>query len=265
VALITSKIILNNASFSYGEHLVFESLNLEVSPGEVVCVLGSNGCGKTTLLRCLSGALNLKGGNVSLDNTNISSMNLTTLAKKVGFVFQEHNVSFAYSVIELVSMGRTPHLSLFASPSDSDTAFAERMLKLVGMSHLKNKPYTEISGGERQLVLIARALAQNPEIILLDEPTSHLDFKNQIHIMRMIAELSHKGITMVLTSHYPNHALMFATKVALMHEGRFLAVGTPENVMTEQNLRIIYGVEVRILSAKDETTGKTIRFCTAAL
>lgn len=161
-------------------------------------------------------------------------------------------------------MGRAPHLGLFSSPSKKDTKIAERALATVGISHLKNKRYTQISGGERQLTLIARTLAQEPEVILLDEPTSHLDFKNQTLMLRMINKLARQGLSIVMSSHLPNHALLHSSRVALMKDGKFLAVGSPDEVMTEGNLRTIYEIDVRILSAKDSVSGDEIRFCIPA-
>jgi iron complex transport system ATP-binding protein len=181
-----SRIRLRDGSFNYGDHEIFSGLNLEIAPGEVVSILGPNGCGKTTLLRCLSGALKLKSGNILLNEKDITTFDTIDLARNIGFVFQDHTASFPYSVLEVVSMGRAPYLSRFAAPSATDMAVAEAALTKVGMLHIKDKPYTEISGGEMQLILIARTLAQEPQVIMFDEPTSHLDFKNQALCLNII-------------------------------------------------------------------------------
>lgn len=259
-----ARISLEDAAFSYGDKGVFSGLNLEVSQGDILCLLGANGCGKTTLLRCLHGALALKKGKVWLDGEDILSLSTTEIAKKVGFVFQQHSAPFPYSVLEVVRMGRAPHLGMFASPSPMDTRIAEQALETVGVLYLRDKRYTEISGGERQLTLIARTLAQQPELILLDEPTASLDFKNQALVLRMIKKLAEQGLTIIMSSHFPNHALLFSSRVVMMNSGTFMDVGEPDEVITEENLRATYGMDVRIFSVIDPTSGDDIRFCIPA-
>lgn len=252
-------ISLKNGEFSYGDQIVFSGLNLEVQRAEVLCILGANGCGKTTLLRCLNGNMPLKKGHVYLGTVDITSLQVDAVARKVGFVFQEHHAPFPFSVLEVVRMGRAPHLRLFAMPSHHDTEIAREKLDLVGMYHLKDKPYTQISGGERQLVLIARTLAQEPVVILMDEPTSHLDFRNQTMVLQIINKLADKGLAILMTSHLPNHALLFSSRVALMKNGNFLAVGKPTDVMTEESLREIYGMEVRMVTVDDPDNQGTVK------
>ena len=252
-------IALKNGAFSYGDRAIFSDLNLEIQSAEVMCILGANGCGKTTLLRCLNGNIPLKRGTVHLEAVDIASLHRDAVARKVGFVFQGHDASFPFSVLEVVRMGRAPHLRLFAMPSAHDTEIAKEKLDLVGMSHLQDQPYTQISGGERQLVLIARTLAQEPQVILMDEPTSHLDFRNQTIVLRIVNRLAEKGLAIVMTSHLPDHALLFSTRVALMKNGRFLAVGKPADVMTEASLREIYGIEVRMVTVADPDKQGTVK------
>lgn len=252
---------LDKISFSYGERDIFSDLTLEVTQGEILCILGANGCGKTTLLQCINGTLKPKSGNIILEGTDITTIGVIELARKVGTVFQEHSAPFPFSVLEVVSMGRAPHLGFFASPSKHDTEIALNSLEQVGMSHLKDKPYTQISGGERQLVLIARTLAQEPGVILLDEPTSHLDFKNQVLVLKMISKLSIRGLTVIMSTHLPNQAFLVSSRVALMHEGRFLASGYCNDVMTEKNLADTYGVELQIAEVNDTGKGKATKVC----
>lgn len=253
-------ISLEEGYFSYGSKDVFSGISLEAARGEIICILGANGCGKTTLLNCLNGTFKLKSGRILLFGKDLSKLSVTDRAKKMGFVFQEHSAPFPFSVLEVVRMGRAPHLGLFASPAARDTEVAINALKQVGMSHLIQKPYTQISGGERQLVLIARTIAQGPDIILMDEPTSHLDFKNQSLVLTIIKRLAQTGISIILSTHLPNHALLYASRVALMEDGRFLAFGRPEEVMTSENLRNTYGIEVKVLSVNDPQTGNNLRY-----
>jgi iron complex transport system ATP-binding protein len=260
-----AKITLTNASFSYGEKNIFNNLDLKVSGGEIFCLLGSNGCGKTTLLSCINGILKLNTGEVLLDDRNISSMGATEIARKIGFIFQEHNAPFPYTVLEVVSMGRAPHLKLFSSPSAEDMKIAETALEKVGISHLRNHRYTQISGGERQLVLIARTLTQEPEVILLDEPTSHLDFKNQTTVLQIVNQLAEQGMSIMMTSHYPDHALLFSSRVALMKDGQFLGIGKPTEVMTDEALAKVYDMEVSIITVDDPNTRRNLKLCVPRL
>lgn len=261
---MTAKIVVDNISFNYGDRSIFHDLKFEVEQGDILCLLGSNGCGKTTLLRCLRGYLKYHTGNCFLDGTNIRSLKTAALSRKIGFVFQDNTAPFPYSVIEMVKMGRAPHLKLFASPTHHDTEIAERALETVGMHHLKDRKFTQISGGERQLAVIARTLAQGPDVILMDEPTSALDFKNQALVLKMINKLAKQGITIILSTHFPNHALLYSCKVAMMNKGGFIAFGPADKTLTEETLEKTYGINVRIYSA-DKASGKEkVRFCVPA-
>src|ERR1700674_5318569 len=160
-------------------------------------------------------------------------MAVDAIARQIGFVFQEHTPPFPFPVIEGVRMGRAPHLGFLSAPSARDTQIAEDALQLVGLHDVRDKPYTQLSGGERQLVLIARTLAQQPAVILLDEPTSHLDFHNEALVLAIVARLAAQGLAIAMTTHRPDHALVYATTVALMRGGSFLAVGLPSDVMSE--------------------------------
>jgi iron complex transport system ATP-binding protein len=256
---------LEAAAFGYPGLAVFDDLSLEVLPGELLCLLGPNGCGKTTLLRCLGGALHLQRGRALLDGVDLSSLAVDAIARRIGFVFQEHTPPFPFPVIEVVRMGRAPHLGFLSAPSARDTRIAEDALEMVGMLHVRDKPYTQLSGGERQLVLIARTLAQQPAVILLDEPTSHLDFHNEALVLAIVARLAAQGLAVVMTTHRPDHALVYATRVALMRDGHFLAVGPPPEVMSEEQLRELYGIDVRILTGVDPATGTQMRACIPVL
>lgn len=254
------KLSIKNASFGYNDNdFVWKDINIDVREGECLCLLGPNGCGKTTLLNCINGTYYLKEGSIFVNNRNIKELSIIQLAKTIGIVFQEHSAPFPYTSLEVVRMGRTPHLGLFETPTKEDTKLALSIMEELGIAHLAGKSYTHISGGERQLVLIARTLCQQPEIILFDEPTSHLDFKNQAMVLRTIKSLSKKGMTIVMTSHFPNHVWDIGTRVAMMGYGEIVVQGPVEEVMTEQNLSKTYGVDTKIYGAKSDAG--YIRFC----
>ena len=249
---------LDQGAFGYGESNVFADLSLDLHRGSVFCLLGPNGCGKTTLLRCIGGAQSLRKGRVTLCGKDMRSIGETERARTLGFVFQEHHVLFPYTVLDVVKMGRAPYLGLFEVPGTHDTEVAETALDTVGIRHLRLKRYTEISGGERQLALIARALAQEPQVLLLDEPTSHLDFGNQLLVLETIWRLAReRGLAVLMATHVPDHALLIATVVALMKNGQFLAQGRPEEVLSEANLSALYGINVRVVNVTD-AEGQTL-------
>jgi iron complex transport system ATP-binding protein len=253
---------VHDAGFRYGEHQVFRALNCDVYRGEVLTILGPNGCGKSTLLRCIGGALTLDEGTVRLGDVDLSTLDVRDRAQKIAFLFQDHTPSFPFTVLDVVSMGRTPYLSSFGSPSRSDVALAEDALEQVGMVHLKSRPYTKLSGGERQLVLLARTLAQQPSVILLDEPTAHLDFKNQVRSLNRIGALAGQGVTLVMTTHDPNHAFLFPGRALLMHPGGSVVVGPPSEVITDAALSAAYGIDISVLSVPGRHTPAAFNFCT---
>lgn len=249
---------LEDGTFDYSGKAIFRYLNLEVLRGEILCILGPNGCGKTTLLHCLGGFLDLRNGCVKLNSTIVAKLSELELARKIAFVFQNHETPFPYSVLDVALMGRAPHIGIFSSPSRKDEAVAEDSLARVGIRHLKEKLFTRISGGERQLVLIARALSQEPEILLMDEPTSHLDFKNQTLILQTVNKLANQGLAIVMASHFPDHALLFSHKTALMKDGTFLATGLPSEIITDENLGALYDMEISVINTEDPYNGNKL-------
>ncbi len=251
---------VKDAVCGYGTKKVVENISLSVQSGEILCLLGPNGVGKTTFFKSILGFLKLLGGEILLNDEDIQRIPKKRLAKAVGYVPQAHTPPFPFTVLDVVMMGRTAHLGMFASPSGEDRKVAEQALKLLGISFLKDRIYTEISGGERQMVLIARALTQQPEILIMDEPTSNLDFGNQIRVLEQINKLSKKGLGVIMTSHFPNHVFLCSTKVALMQRNNVFTVGSVDEVVTEKNLKSAYGIDVRITSTKDEK-GNSIKAC----
>lgn len=243
-----------NVTFGYGREDIFQDINFRVGKGEVFFLLGPNGCGKTTLLDCVLGLLKPKRGDILINGINIMDIRPEARAKQIAYVPQGHEKTFPYKVIDIVLMGRASYIGLFGSPSDDDVAVAEEALKLVGISRLRDRRYTQLSGGEGQLVMIARALAQRTPLMVMDEPTAHLDFKHELVIMETIVELvKETGLAILMATHFPNHAFYFEnnnipTHVAMMSKGKFLAVGSASEVLSEPNLKSLYNINARVIS-----------------
>ncbi|WP_461204688.1 ABC transporter ATP-binding protein [Clostridium sp. DL1XJH146] len=256
---------IEDASFKYGDEFIFENINLDLSKGEVLCLFGPNGCGKTTLLDCILGIKKLNSGLITIENTNIKKIGVQDLAKLVSYVPQIHNKSFPYKVIDIVLMGRAPYQSIFSSPRSEDMEIAEQALELLGIKDFKDKVYTQLSGGETQLVMMARAIAQETPIIIMDEPTAHLDFKNELKILEAISGfVKKKEISIIMATHFPNHAFYFEnsgidTKVALMNNKVIATLGKPSWVLTENNMKKVFQINSKVFSI-DEGDGDKINF-----
>ncbi|TGE38620.1 ABC transporter ATP-binding protein [Desulfosporosinus fructosivorans] len=252
---------IKDASFGYGKKTVLRNISFQVGFGEFLCLLGPNGVGKTTLFKSILGFLAVKSGEIMLNGQGINQWSKPRLAKVVGYVPQAHTPPFPYTVLDVVLMGRIAHLGSFSSPSREDVKIAEESLDKLGAYFLKDMTYTEISGGERQMVLIARALTQRPQILILDEPTSNLDYGNQVRVLLQIKKLSDEGMTVVMTSHYPDHAFLCTSKVALLNKKGF-EIGTADEIITEKNMKDTYGINVRITRLADNH-GADIKRCVA--
>lgn len=210
--------------------------------GKIICLLGTNGCGKTTLLKTALGIIPPLAGQILLKNKFLSDWDAKSLAQYIGYVPQAHQAMFAFSVEQVVLMGRTMHLNWYSTPKAKDLEIVEQSLETLGIRSLQHRNYMELSGGEQQLVLIARALAQQPQCLMMDEPTSNLDFGNQIRVLEQIKCLNQQGMSILMTTHQPEHAYHIADMVVLMKKGRIIAQGEPDVVMTNQALAEIYGV-----------------------
>ncbi len=248
---------IEEVCMAYGSSRVLDAVSLSIRKGSVVTIVGPNGCGKTTLLKIINKLMKPDHGHVFVEGKEISSLPAHRLARIMGYVPQGHKISFPFKVRDVVMTGRMPYIPVFSSPKSKDIERVEQALALVGISGLADQAYTQISGGERQLVMIARAMVQQPSVLLLDEPTSYLDFKNQIQTLKMVKEISRsKEVTVIMTLHDPNHALMFSDDVVLLRklngsrEGNVISFGSPDEVMTPKNIQAAYGVQVEIVHVK---------------
>lgn len=247
--------------FGYRGTPLGRGLNLVVGGGEALCVLGPNGAGKTSLFRTLLGLLAPLAGEVLLDGRPLFGLARQEIARALAYVPQAHAAFFPFTVADVVLMGRAARVGLFEAPNDKDRAVAQAALAKLRIEHLASAPYTQISGGERQLVLIARALAQEPRCLVMDEPTANLDLGNQARVLAEIAGLAAEGLSVLFSTQDPDHAFRCADRVALMKGGRLLAAGAPDAVMTSATLGALYGVEVEIVSV--DGVGRKV--CASAL
>ncbi|MBX6329514.1 MAG: ABC transporter ATP-binding protein [Pseudolabrys sp.] len=240
-------------AIGHGRHVIGRDIDIVLHPGEAVALLGPNGGGKTTLLKTLIGLIPAHDGEVTIGGRKLTRLSARERARLVAYVPQVHVGTFAFSVETVVLMGRTAHMPLFARPSPSDHDATRAALERLGIAGLAARPYTEISGGERQLVLLARALAQRPRFIVLDEPTANLDFGNQGKVIGEIRALAQTGLGVLFTTHDPNQALRIAARVYLMRHGRCVADGPVQDMLTRERLEAVYDAPIRVLSAAGGT------------
>ncbi len=241
------RLSVENGSFYFKKQIpVFENINFTVDSGEILAILGPNGAGKTTMLRCITGMLRWKDGRSLLDEESIASMQPKKLWSNLAYVPQAKTVSSAYTVLEMVLLGRSSHLNVFEAPKSADIEMAEQVLKDLGIAHLKDQKCSEISGGELQMVLIARAYVSEPKVLVLDEPESNLDFKNQLVVLDTMSRLAAQGMTCIFNTHYPAHALQRAHKALMLSKENDYIFGETKAVVTEENIQKFFGVEAKI-------------------
>ncbi len=244
------RIDIRHLSFGYSdqkEDAVFTNITMSLEPGQVFCLLGPNGSGKSTLLKCITRLLKPARGMVTIDGENITASSSNKIAKKLGYVPQSLVSAFPFTVEEIVVMGRASKISMISSPSKKDQDKARESMERIGIAHLARRPCNRLSGGEWQLVLIARALTQSPRVLLLDEPTSHLDLGNQVKILEVVNTLSRDGITIIMASHFPDHAFLNADQVGILKGGSMKTLGNPDKVLTEEVLFSTYGIRIRVI------------------
>lgn len=239
---------VQDLEFSYHHgRTIFKDVNFSLDHGEILTILGPNGAGKSTLLNCMTNLLTPSSGKVLLEGKDIRQIPLKEVARVIGYVPQTHTPAYGYTVRDFVVMGRAPYLGMFQKPSEADYALVDQVLDTMNISKLADRPYTEISGGERQQASIARVIVQQPKIIMFDEPTNHLDYGNQLRTIRMVKELADKGYAVVMTTHMPDHAILLGGKAAVLDRDGCLTVGASADILQEPLLRKIYESDLHIL------------------
>jgi len=232
--------------YGFSSRKVGEGVTFTIAPGETLALLGGNGAGKTTLLRTLLGLLSARSGHVEIDGVPVSALTAAQRAARLAYVPQQHSPAYAFSVTDAVLMGRASHIGAFARPGRNDRMLVADALATLGIGSLAARPVTEISGGERQLVMIARALAQAAPILVLDEPTASLDFGNRVRVLRELDRLRARGMTILFSTHEPDQALAHADRALLLADGRPLVLDTVKRALTTTNIERLYGTPVRL-------------------
>ncbi|MBO7410155.1 MAG: ABC transporter ATP-binding protein [Candidatus Methanomethylophilaceae archaeon] len=245
--------------YSYNKYAVLDGVDLEIKEGEILGILGPNGCGKTTLLKNLNKNLSPAGGCVMLDGTDLETIAKRDIAKTVAVVPQTNEIRFSFTVREIVSMGRMPFQSMMGGESREDAAIIDDAIEKVGLTHLADRHINTMSGGERQRVMIARALAQTPKILLMDEPTLHLDINTQLEALDLVYELSKKSnLTVAIVSHDLPMVARYCDRIAMIHDHKVMCCGTPEEILTPENMRIVFNVDAEL--GYDSKNGKRTVF-----
>ena len=251
---------IQDLRFAYGSHAVLKGVSFDAAPGDFVSVLGPNGVGKSTLFRCMLGLLHPTGGTVTVDGRDIAAMTAAELSRTMAYIPQSHNHVFNFSVFDMVLMGTTAQLGRFATPGRQQEALAEAALDRMGIRHLRDRGFSRISGGERQLVLLARAIAQQARILVMDEPSANLDFGNKLRVMKTVKGLTADGYTVIQSTHDPDQAYLYSDKILALHAGTVLAFGAPADVMTTELISRLYNVDVELCSMHDDA----VRVCVPA-
>lgn len=246
------KLAVKDASFSYGKKKnVFEHVSFLAQQGHIISILGPNGAGKTTFLKCLLGFCHWDSGEETIDDISQKEYSSHDFWRRAAYVPQARNQTFPYTVEETVLLGRSAYLNLFQMPHEKDYEMAEKAMELAGIMSLKDRNCNEISGGELQLTLIARALAGDPEVLIMDEPETGLDFRNQLIVLNLIRRLSREnGLTVIFNTHYPEHALDLSDETLLIRKGNDSLFGKTEDVLTQENMSAAFGVEIAMVKER---------------
>ncbi|BAI61861.1 putative iron compound ABC transporter ATP binding protein [Methanocella paludicola SANAE] len=242
------RINLEDVVVKYGKYVAADGVSFDVGPGEVVSIIGPNGSGKSTIIKSIAQIIQPSSGRISLNGRDLSTIDISEIAKLIGYVPQNFHYLFYSNVMETVLLGRKPHIKWKVSKNDLD--IVQKALENMGITSMAGKFMDELSGGEKQKVYIARTLAQQPQLYLLDEPTSNLDLKHQIEVLEITKRLTKdQGASMIVALHDLNLALKYSDKVAMMQKGRLYAFGRPEDVLTVQNINSVYGVEAVVVES----------------
>ncbi|WP_265457235.1 ABC transporter ATP-binding protein [Enterococcus sp. HY326] len=237
---------VKNLSFSYHNQAILKNLSFQLEGNQSVCLLGKNGIGKSTLFKCLLGFLTPQTGEIFVEKQPLKKSAVAERAKKIAYIPQKQQSVFSFTVFEMVLMGTTVGLKGFQQPGKKQYLLAEQALERLKIQHLRNSIFSEISGGEQQLTIIARAVAQQSKIILMDEPCANLDYGNQVMVLEMIGELVKQGYLVIQSTHDPNHALQYANQVLVMQKNAPLLQGAPQDILTAATLEKIYHVPVTL-------------------
>ena len=244
-------------SCGYHRKEIVHSIDFSIEKGEFVCIIGANGCGKTTTLKTILGLLKPFNGTIRVKGRDTSGLSEKERARRFAYIPQIHSLPFSFKVADVVLLGRTPYINSLSVISDEDRSVAWRSLQQLRIEHLAERTFTHLSGGQQQLVLIARALAQEPDVLVMDEPTASLDFGNQQTVLSRMKDLVGSGTSVCMVTHDPGHAFYCADRVLVMHEGVLIADGSPHEVITTESMRTIYGTRVQVVEIVTEEGKKT--------
>lgn len=237
---------IENLSFAYKNELVLNNISFNANGGELISLIGKNGAGKSTLFKCVLGILNNYAGNIFINDKLTKTFTASQISKQIAYIPQLQQSGFNFSVLDIVIMGTKNRFSTIGVPGDMEETDSISALERLGIGHLKNRAYMNISGGERQLVLMARAIIQNAKIWILDEPMANLDYGNQLMVLNTLKKLSNDGYTIIQSTHNPEQAYKYSDRVLALHKGKKIADGKPEAVITGELLEKIYGIDVDI-------------------
>lgn len=253
-------ITVEKVSFSYRDAPVLQSVSFAAEYGQLLSVLGPNGAGKSTLFRCMLALLTPSEGSIQINGVNIASMTPRQLSQKIAYIPQSYNPVFNFTVFDMVLMGTAARMGRFSMPGRAQKKLAEQALELLDIAGLKERGYQSISGGQRQLVLIARAIAQQASILLMDEPTASLDFGNRTRVMETVRRLAQSGYAVIQSTHDPEQAYFYSDKILALRQGRLLAWDTPQKTVRSELISALYGVKTQVSSLRDDS----VRVCIPA-
>ena len=243
---------VDNLHFSYGDHSVLKGVSFEIPDQGFVSLLGPNGAGKSTLFRCMLGLLSAQQGSVTIHGRNIADMAPVELSRTVAYIPQSHNPVYNFSVFDMVLMGTTSQLPRYAVPGKAQYQLAQEAMERMGIAHLRDRGCVNISGGERQLALIARAMVQQAKILVMDEPSANLDYGNKTRVMQTVKRLSREGYTVIQSTHDPDQAYLYSDQILALYQGSVIADGLPRDVVTGELISKLYGVDVEVCGMRQD-------------